>query len=491
MVKSIQHFEENSIKKFEKLEDEFFKNPKDFASYVIGLTEELHNLGLRMIQESLETMNQLLRDSSKRGENWTVDQHNAKQLITSLGTVTYTKTLFKNKKTGATEYLLDRILGLDKHERMTEDAFANLLEEAVQTSYRRGGEEVSLTAEVSKQTVKNKLHELVFPQNEEVLKEKKVVDYLYIDADEDHVSLQFREKRGDLVTNENHQKNNCIIAKLVYVYEGIEKEAPQSKRHKLVNPYYFCRVCDGEANIKFWDEIYRYLDNHYDLSKVKKIYINSDGGGWIKSGMRRIAGVVHVLDEFHLEKYMIKLTSHMQDSTDDARKEIYRCIRKGTKEEFKEIVERLRDCLKTEAGNKRLDDSRDYILSNWTAARLRLLHREGIVGCSTEGHVSHILSSRVSSRPMGWSITGISNMAELIAYHKNGGNMLKLVRYQKQVNQVPMAAGAEYDVLSAGDILASETNRHGELGKYLEIISHHMSLQSKKQAFFQAQIWGL
>ena len=307
MVKSIQHFEENSIKKFEKLEDDFFKNPKDFASYVIGLTEELHNLGLRMIQESLETMNQLLRDSSKRGENWIVDQHNTKQLITSLGTVTYTKTLFKNKRTGATEYLLDRILGLDKHERMTEDAFANLLEEAVQTSYRRGGEEVSLTTEVSKQTVKNKLHELVFPQNEEVLKEKKVVDYLYIDADEDHVSLQFREKKGDLVTKEDHQKNNCIIAKLVYVYEGIEKEAPQSKRHKLVNPYYFCRVCDGEANIKFWDEIYRYLDNHYDLSKVKKIYINSDGGGWIKSGMRRIAGVVHVLDEFHLEKYMIKL----------------------------------------------------------------------------------------------------------------------------------------------------------------------------------------
>ena len=69
--------------------------------------------------------------------------------------------------------------------------------------------------------------------------------------------------------------------------------------------------------------------------------------------------------------------------------------------------------------------------------------------------------------------------------------MLKLVRYQKQVNQVPMAAGAEYDVLSAGDILTSETNRHGELGKYLETITHHMSLQSKKQAFFQAQIWGL
>lgn len=491
MIKSIQHFEEISINIFEILQNELFRNPKDFATYAYGLTEELHHLGLLIMQETLETMNKMICDSAKRQQKWTIEKHSTKQLITSLGTVTYKKTLFTNKETGEMEYLLDRIMGLEEHERMTEDAVANLLTEAVQTSYRRGGEEVSLMSEVSKQTVKNKLHKLVFPQNEEVLKEKKVIDYLYIDADEDHVSLQFREKKGDLISKENHQKNNCILAKLVYVYEGIEKEAPRSKRHKLVNPYYFCRVCDGEANIKFWDEIYRYLDNHYDLSKVKKIYINSDGGGWIKSGMKRIAGVVHVLDEFHLEKYMIKLTSHMQDSTDDARREIYRCIRRGTKEEFAEIVERLRNCLKTEAGNKRLDDSRDYILSNWTAARLRLLHKEGIVGCSTEGHVSHILSSRVSSRPMGWSITGISKMAELIAYYKNGGNMLELVRHQKEVKQLPMAVGAEYDVLSAGDILESEINRHGELGKYVESITHHMSLESKKQAYFQAHIWGL
>ena len=46
----------------------------------------------------------------------------------------------------------------------------------------------------------------------------------------------------------------------------------------------------GEDNQKFWDEIYEYLDNHYDLEKVKKIYVNSDGGGWIKAGMKRIAG---------------------------------------------------------------------------------------------------------------------------------------------------------------------------------------------------------
>lgn len=42
-------------------------------------------------------------------------------------------------------YLLDRIIGLEKHEQITEDAQARMLKEAVQTSYRRGGEETTQT----------------------------------------------------------------------------------------------------------------------------------------------------------------------------------------------------------------------------------------------------------------------------------------------------------------------------------------------------------
>lgn len=65
------------------------------------------------------------------------------------------------------------------------------------------------------------------------------MDYLYIDADEDHVSLQFQKKKGDLEKDSRGYKKNCAVAKLIYVYEGIEKDAPESKRHHLVNPYYF------------------------------------------------------------------------------------------------------------------------------------------------------------------------------------------------------------------------------------------------------------
>ena len=139
MINSIKYFEEECIKRFEKLEDNFMKEPCKLAEYVLGLTEELHNLGLKMIQESLEEMNGMLKTSQKRLQHWVVESNETKQLITSLGTVTYEKTLFKNKETGKCEYLLDRIMGLEKHERISEDALAKMLKEAVQTSYRRGG----------------------------------------------------------------------------------------------------------------------------------------------------------------------------------------------------------------------------------------------------------------------------------------------------------------------------------------------------------------
>ena len=64
MINSIRYFEEECINRFEKLEDDFMKNPTKLAEYVYGLTDELHKLGLAMIRESLETMDKMLQKSS-------------------------------------------------------------------------------------------------------------------------------------------------------------------------------------------------------------------------------------------------------------------------------------------------------------------------------------------------------------------------------------------------------------------------------------------
>lgn len=500
MINSIKYFEENSIKVFEELETKFMQDPTKIAELVTDVTKEIHRLGLNIIKECLEDTDKLISESVIRKKRWYVEKHETKQLITSLGTVSFRKTMYVEKETKKDGiYLLDYVMGIEPHERLTEDAQARLLEEAVQTTYQKGGEAASLEDTVSKQTVKEKIHNLSFPKDS-YSGEKKVVENLYIEADEDHISKQFNEVKGDLTESENGVKNNCLIGKMIIVHEGVEPEnivnkgqedERKTKRWKLKSPHYFCRVCSGKGNDELWDEVYEYMDSHYDLKEVKNIYLNADGGGWIKSGAKRIVGVTMVLDEYHINKCMIKLTSHMKDSTDDARKEIYDAIKTGTKEEFIEITERLKKALENpELGEKRINESRDYIINNWSAIRRRLLHKGEIVGSSTEGHVYHTLSRRMSTQAMGWSEKGAANMCQLRAYYLNKGNMLELVRYQEK--EMPKAAGCEKKkFLSLSKILASEKNRTNENGKYIEAISHSLATENKDKEWCKGILGSL
>ncbi|WP_192811179.1 UPF0236 family transposase-like protein, partial [Caloramator australicus] len=51
---------------------------------------------------------------------------------------------------------------------------------------------------------------------------------------------------------------------------------------------------------------------------------------------------------------------------------------------------------------------------------------DDVIGCSAEGHVSHVLSARLSSRPLGWSKEGLKIMAKLRVFSKNGGNLREI-----------------------------------------------------------------
>ena len=107
------------------MEDDFIRYPGNFAEYVYGITSLLYKLGLEMIRETMETM---------------VEAHHTETLTTLLGNVTFKRTLFLNKGSQERTYLLDHIMGLKPRQRLTEDAVARILEEAVQTSYEKGGQ---------------------------------------------------------------------------------------------------------------------------------------------------------------------------------------------------------------------------------------------------------------------------------------------------------------------------------------------------------------
>ena len=159
-------------------------------------------------------------------------------------------------------------------------------------------------------------------------------------------------------------------------------------------------------------------------------------------------------------------------------------------EHFEELIGKILKVTEGEAAQKRVIESREYILSNWSAAKVRLTEKEGIIGCSAEGHVSHVLSSRMSSRPMGWSKIGADKMARLRDYYWNGGRMIELVREQRK--ELPKAVGAEEnDIISSAEMLRAEKNRHKEIGKYFESINRRISEGAKKYVWFYTHIWGL
>jgi hypothetical protein len=485
MIKSIQQFQSKGVERLEKVFCSYADDLSKVAEMVYGVTEEMIRLGTSIIAEEWEYYDGLLHDNPSLRPDWYVIRKDEITRTTSLGDVRYKRTYFKHKKTGERSYLLDRLLGFEKGQRFTEDADARIFDEAADSSYRKGGINVSIDKNVdaSKETVMDKLHPLKFPKVKP-LKEKRSVPLLYIDADEDHVSLQYLDKKGDI----KDPRSNTYMPKLVYVYEEVNAD---NDRHELVNVKYFGGGYEGaEGNKKLWDEVYEYIAESYDEEALERIYVNGDGADWIATGAKVHGKAKFVLDKYHMHKYILAATSHLGDSKEDARSEIWRAINGKRKWKAEEVFDLIIDLTESESKRKAVETSKKYILGHWAAIMNGVRNRKDKIHCSAEGHISHVYSDRMSSRPLGWSRVGADKMARLRVYKMNGGSMLELVRFQKE--EMPVAAGAEDVIYSADQMLRFEAKNRKKLGSMADIPIYSIPYaQVKKKAAIKNHIWGL
>jgi len=486
MINSIQQFQMNGVK---NLTDIFMKYTDDLsktAEMIYGVTEEIHKLGRNIIKEEWESYDELLRKRKDIRKGWHIVRKDEITRTTSLGDITYSRTLFVNKVTGTSTYLVDRLMGFETRELITEDAYARILDEAVESCYRKGGKNACIDGGyVSKETVMNKIHILNFPEILANEPEKKKAKYIYIDADEDHVSLQYLEHKGDI----KKPKSNTIMPYIAYVYDGIDTE--EDGRPKLMNVKYFGGVYTGEEGVKrLWDEVYAYIESAYDVGEIEQIYVNGDGASWIKSGAKRMSPAKLVLDKYHMHKYIVTATSHLKDSRQDAVAEIYRAIHKKKKWLAEDVFDHILAVTEDESKRKAVERSKNYILTNWAGILLSMAGQDKNIRCSAEGHVSHVFSDRMSSRPLGWCRLGADKMARLRIYWMNGGNMLDLVRFQKE--ELPLVAGAEEVIYSAADMISMENRNRKNLGNMADIHIYSIPYrQIKKIAALKNHIWGL
>ena len=261
---------------------------------------------------------------------------------------------------------------------------------------------------------------------------------LTLSSYDDKVALQFYEKKGDLQISENGRKSNTVMPKLILLYEDIEEEGkPGSKRYRLTGKHYFGGVYEGaEANEDLWLEVQQYIYDNYDTEYLENVYIAGDGAPWIVSGCQVLEKSKFVLDKFHLWKYISAATSHLLDSTEDARELIYAAIREKNQEEVQRLLRKCGASALTPGKQKEIEACRKYIQNNWLGIIVRYDDAGADWGCSAEGQISHVLSARESSRPMGWSKTGVHKMTQLRVFTRNGGNVIDLLEYQHKKEQM-------------------------------------------------------
>ena len=175
MYNSIIDFIENDTTKIKKILEKYL-----FAGNTLRFEEDLMHVmiefGRKIYQECLKEIEENIRQSEFRKKNYYVE-HKAdrRTLLTTFGNLQIERAYYKPKNGGKSVYLLDKYVGLAPHNK------------------------VSLA-------VKNTIHELEVELEEEITIQKKKIKNLHIQADEDHVALQFSKKKGDLTVNEMGRK---------------------------------------------------------------------------------------------------------------------------------------------------------------------------------------------------------------------------------------------------------------------------------------------
>ena len=448
-------------------ERRFFENPKEFSELEASVKSSTDAFAAGFLGAILSEMDQAIRDSSWRDGRYTIQRNDTRTLVSSVGDISFNCTYYKSKsEKNKFTHLLEDLIGLEKNERFTELAEAVMLREALKTSYAEAAKVLPSKQEITKTTVMNKVHSIAEEIPDTIYDEPKSVPYLYIEADEDHVA----EQHG-----RHGEENGSFISKLIYIYEYKQESTVAEGRYELVNKYYFGGLYQGEeGNKRLWSRVNAFIEKNYDTEAVKRIFISGDGASWIKSGVTYVDNSVFCADKYHLMKYVNAAAAQMLDEKDDVKAELWHLMYSKKKDARKKFDAYTVAMMNSANKPDKIEELRKYALGNWPAVR-RTLRNKLVNGCSAESHVSHVLSDRLSSRPMGWSETGADRMSKLRCYERNNGRaaIIDLVKYSREQKHLE-ATGTEGIGVQSLKLKTLLAESYSQADSYIERIQAHI-----------------
>ena len=415
------------LEKLKRVYLDFFSKPeKTLSEAEKRFKEPLNEATTELMSACYERMDEALRtDKLKLRENGlaVVRKNDPREILTTFGTVRYRRTYFR-MKSGEYVHPIDIAAGVEPYQRLSEGVSEALVETSRSLSYAKSAQKVA-QGQVSPQSVMRKIRECSVPDTPEAGDKPKPAT-LHIDADEDHVTLRGGKK---------------AIVPLVSVYEGIEK---RGKRGICRNVFHIARY--GEKTEELWEEVLTEMEKRYDLSQTK-LYLHGDGANWIRAGLEFLPNCVFVLDPYHKNKALRQAVGGLEEKkAEECRKTLYEALKGGEKERFASIAETLREAQAAKSAKEALR----YLRNQFDAIHIRFIDPETRNGGATEPHISHTLSSRLSSRPRAWSEETLRHFVPVLAsgrflLKKEGDdspqNPLKPAKRKKKNKTVPFSLG--------------------------------------------------
>lgn len=392
---------------------------------------------------------ELLADKAGRKETGLVVERrgDVRQVVTQLGVVSYHRTYYACRE-GGYSYPIDNVVGLENYQRVSSGVGLELVAAAREMSYAKASRIVT-GGLVTKQTVMRKIREAT-PTVEPVVRRK--VSVLHVDADEDHVKLQSGESR---------------IVPLVSVYEGVERNG---KRGICKNVFHCSEFSKNTEDL--WEEVLTEMERQYDLTNTK-IYLHDDGAHWIKTGLEWLPNSVFVLDRYHVSKALKGAVSGIERKS-GCQYEYH--LRQALNEGDRDYFCSVRDSLLSRwpEREKTILEATNYLLGNFDAIHIYATDAEARNGGATEPHVSHVLSSRLSSRPMGWSPKTLKKFVPILAAGQCSfqAQVIKQAPAKvKQQKHTPPKVPALTLGLPHPDMMASMPAKNGKVTQFYRLLN--------------------
>lgn len=345
-------------------------------------------------------------------KGWRIDRKEKRTIQFVFGSVSFTRRRLRKERERS--FLpLDRLLGIKKWSRYSQNVKKKMVEVAMESPFRKAAQILRQASrvEVSHTTVHSVTQEIG----------EKVQDYLQYrpEKQEDKKKPAYLFMEGDGLHVGGRDQSKPIIHR-VLIHEGVKN---QGSRHRLIQAKHFSSV---ESSKKAFEKASRYLHNQYNLRQTI-VLTNSDGGaGYQKVSFEDAIGHTkrheHFRDRFHVNKKIKERLSFDKTMQEKIQQGCTRYDWEKIESALATAKSRVIDVPKKveEERLNHIDLLRAYLKRNWSAIKgiekRELPNKKGLGVCETS-HRTY--SYRMKKQGRSWSKKGAKNMAALLTVKKN------------------------------------------------------------------------